>query len=239
MRAGTGISNLPDVAARLVRYNLKIIFATKFVYFLGVAVLLFAFTTLTRLLSDDAPTLASVYSLLLFPAILLVSYPTLFGVQNDADARMLEMIFAIPNYRYKIWLVRILLIYAVLFVSMLGFGLITALVLLKFSVLSMVIQVLFPAFFIGGLAFMFSTWVRNGNGTAVIMIAIGIAFWVARGVLEYSQWNLFLNPFAAPQDINEAIWEHTIFANRMILSVSTVLVLLYGLLNLQQREKFL
>ncbi|MGV8139149.1 MAG: hypothetical protein AB2L20_28480 [Mangrovibacterium sp.] len=37
-----------------------------------------------------------------------------------------------------------------------------------------VIQVMFPVFFIGSLAFMFSTIIKNGNGTAVVMVILGV-----------------------------------------------------------------
>lgn len=233
------LQNTTDVTRRLIGYNLKIIFANKFFYFFGVAVLLFMIITLTRLVSDDTPTIASVYYLLLLPGLLLVAYPTIFGVQNDADSRMLEIIFGIPNYRYKVWLVRILIIYGVVFLALLGFGLISSLTLIRFNVLNMVFQLLFPIFFIGCLAFMVSTLVRNGNGTAVVLIVVGVAFWMGGDSLETNQWNLFLNPFLIPQDVNETIWSNTIVSNRIILAVSTFVVLLSGLLNLQKREKFL
>lgn len=48
--------------------------------------------------------MATGYSMLLVPSILLIFYPTCFGIQNDQDAKTLEIIFGIPNYRYKIWL---------------------------------------------------------------------------------------------------------------------------------------
>ena len=233
------LQNTTDVTRRLIGYNLKIIFANKFFYFFGVAVLLFMIITLTRLVSDDTPTIASVYYLLLLPGLLLVAYPTIFGVQNDADSRMLEIIFGIPNYRYKVWLVRILIIYGVVFLALLGLGLISTFTLIHFNVLNMVFQLLFPIFFIGCLAFMVSTLVRNGNGTAVVMIVVGVAFWMGGDSLETNQWNLFLNPFLIPQDVNETIWSNTIVSNRIILAVSTFVVLLSGLLNLQKREKFL
>jgi hypothetical protein len=53
----------------------------------------------------------SIYGLLLFPCLLLIFYPVVFGIQNDEDNRILEIIFGIPNYRYKVWGVRMLMIY--------------------------------------------------------------------------------------------------------------------------------
>ncbi len=56
-----------------------------------------------------------IYGLLAFPAILLVFFPSVFGIQSDADQRTLEIIFGIPDYRYKVWLVRYLMILVLVF----------------------------------------------------------------------------------------------------------------------------
>ena len=45
------------------------------------------------------------------------------------------------------------------------------------------------------MAFMLSTAIRNGNGTAVVMIVFGLMFLILSEPLNKSQWNVFLNPF--------------------------------------------
>ena len=86
---------------------------------------------------------------------------------------------------------------------------------------------------------MWSTIIRNGNGTAVVMIIIGIGFWISAGILDESPWNIFLNPFAPPpNEMNEVVWEGVIFKNRIYLLSGTIIALLYGLMNLSKREKF-
>ncbi len=233
------LKNTVDVLIRLARYNLSIIFANKFIYFLLAAVIFFLLVTTISLLSSDSnPTEGSVYYLLLFPGILTVFYPTTFGIQNDVDSRMIEVLFGIPNYRYKVWLVRLVLIYIAVFFILVVLGFLSALALAEIPVFNMVYQLMFPIFFIGSLAFMFSTVIRNGNGTAVVMVIIGMAFWIASGIISHSKWNLFLNPFLIPSEVNEAIWADIVLKNRIYLAVGTVLVLLYGLLNLQKREKY-
>lgn len=230
--------NSTNVLFRLSRYNLKIIFANKFIFFLLAAVGFFLLVAIVNLFSDSNPTEGSVFYTLLFPGILLIFYPTAFGIQNDLDARMLEILFGIPNYRYKVWLVRLALIYVVVFVILIGLAFLAGLAMVSVPVMEMVYKLMFPIFFLGGLSFMVSTLVRNGNGTAVVMVVIGVAFWISSGILEASKWNIFLNPFQMPSDINEAVWMDITLKNRIYLLVGTVLVLLYGLLNLQKREKF-
>ncbi len=223
---------------KVSRYNLKIIFANKFIYLLLAAIGFFLLEAVISLLSDTAPTEGSVYYFLMVPGLLLIFYPTTFGIQNDLDSRMLEMIFGIPNYRFKVYLVRMALIYVVVFAILILLSLASSAALVSVPILEMVYQIMFPIFCIGCIAFFFSTLVRNGYGTAVIMIVIGIAFWVSAGILENSAWNIFLNPLAMPEDMNEVIWADIVIKNRIYLAVGTFIFLIWGLLLLQKREKF-
>ncbi|NOX18841.1 MAG: hypothetical protein GXO87_11240 [Chlorobi bacterium] len=218
---------------------MKIIFGNKFIYFLLTAIIFFLIVTTINLFSSSDFTEGGVYYLLLFPGILLIFYPTAFGIQNDEDMRMLENLFAIPNYRFKVWLPRLGMIYVLVSLLLALLAGLSAFALTPAPVFEMVYQLMFPIFFLGSLAFAVSTAVRNGNGTAVIMVIIGLIFWVSGGILEGSKWNIFLNPFSLPRDMNETIWESVITTNRLYLFSATILSLLYGLLNLQKREKFI
>jgi hypothetical protein len=232
------VVNLSDVLVKLIRYNLKIIFANRFIYFLIAAVLFFLLVTVLSLFSDSSPTAGSVYYLLLLPGLLLIFYPTVFGIQNDVDARMIEIIFGIPNYRYKVWLVRMVLIYLMAFVVLLALSFASALALVGIPVAEMAYQLMFPLGFLGCAAFMFSTLIRNGNGTAVVMVVIGVTLWIARDALEHGKWDIFLNPFRIPSEVNEAIWASVVVDNRLYLVVGAILCVLLGLVFLQKREKF-
>jgi len=239
MRYKNQIRKSFDIVRKLARYNLKVIFANKFIFFLIAAVAFFLLVSVISLFSDEEQTAGSVYYLLLLPGILLIFYPTTFGIQNDVDTRMIEIIFGIPNYRYKVWLVRMALIYVVVSIILLILCVVSSFAMIAFPVIEMVYQLMFPIFLLGSVAFLFSTIVRNGNGTAVVMVIIGIVFWISSGILEESKWNIFLNPFLLPEDMNETIWTDIIVSNRIIILAGTIIALLWGLLNLQKREKFI
>jgi hypothetical protein len=237
---GKRAGDLIDFVLRSAKYNMKIIFAGRFVYFLIAAVAFFLFVTLISFFSSEGnEDAAMVYRTLLLPGILLIFYPTVFGIQHDVDARMIEILFGIPNYRYKVWLVRIVLIYALVFAMLVVLAGLSAVMIVSIPVFYMVYHLMFPVFFLGSLAFMFSTLVRSGNGTGVIMVVIGMAFWISAAWIHGSKWFLFLNPFDVPRDVSEAIWSDVVMKNRIYLSIGTVLALLYGLLNLQKRERFI
>lgn len=223
---------------RLITYNVKVIFANKFVYFLGAAFLFFAFIITLTIIDDPEFNEAEIYGVLVFPGLLLIFYPMAYGIQNDDDSKMLETIFGIPNYRYKVWLVRFVLTIGIAFVILLVLGTIANITLYRFSLLPMVGQVLFPIAFLSSVAFMVSTLIRNGNGTAIVIVIIAFIFFVFAEPLEYSVYNVFLNPFSEPYEMSEFIWLTVIYKNRLYLMILSALCLLYGMYNLQFREKF-
>lgn len=232
------IKNRLVILFKMIRYNLKIIFANRFFWFLLASFGFFVFFSVQFVLEGDLLTEGSMYGLLLFPGILLIFYPTVFGIQNDDDSRMLEILFGIPNYRYKVWLVRILMIFILVFVILLVYGWLASMLMIKINIFSMAYQLMYPITFLGAMSFMFSTLIKNGNGTAVVMVLIGVALLILADSLERTQWNVFLNPFTIPDNFNQVIWQGIISKNRLILGIGMVVLILYGLFNLQKRERF-
>ncbi len=226
------------VITRMIRYNLKIIFANRFIWFLLSAFAFFVFFAIQSVLERNTIDDGSIYDLLIFPGILLIFYPSAFGIQNDDDSRMLEILFGIPNYRYKVWLVRLIMIYVLIFLILVLFAGAASVLLYNVNIIEMAYQLMYPIVFLGSMAFMFSTIVRNGNGTAVVMVLIGVALLILADTLSRTQWNVFLNPFELPNNMNQVIWQGIVFKNRVFLGIGMIVFILYGLYNLQKREKF-
>jgi hypothetical protein len=225
----------------MILYNLRIIFANKFIWFLAGSIIFYLGLSVIYVFSNNVSRMEDLYGVFTFSGILLVFYPSVFGIQNDQDARTIEILFGIPNYRYKVWLVRIILIFAIAYLIMLLFTFLSSVMIVKFQVFRMTTQVMIPVLFLGMMAFMLSTVVRNGNGTAVIMIIFGILFMMMQNAdfLEKSQWNIFLNPFDPAYGVNETTWAIITAKNRIILLTGTLIFLLMALFNLQKREKFM
>jgi hypothetical protein len=235
----TSLRNYFIIFYKMTVYNLRIIFANKFIWFLAGSILFYVGLSIFYVFTNDVSKMEDMYGIFLFSGVLLVFYPSVFGIQNDQDARTIEILFGIPDYRYKIWLVRIVLIFIIAFFIMLVFTLLSSVFIVKFRVINMTSQVMLPVIFLGIMAFMLSTVVRNGNGTAVVMIVFGLIFLVLSESLSKSQWNVFLNPYNIPRDLNETSWSIITFKNRIILITGTIVFLLAALYNLQKREKFM
>src|SRR5664279_587945 len=212
-----------QLTQKMFRYNLKIIFAGRFIWFVLAALLIFILLSINVVFNFPSYDSSTVYGMLLFPGLLLVFYPTVFGIQSDADTRILEILFGIPNYRYKVWMVRLVMIFLLTWFFLYLFCWVGYYGLIPFPVFEMSWQLMFPVCFLGCLAFLVSTIVKNGNGTAVVMIIIGVFLMILADSLDRTQWNVFHNPYSIPDKMNEMIWSQISQKNRLFLSICSTI----------------
>ena len=238
MTVQSRIATAATVAWRLARYNVKIIFSGKFPQFLGGALAFYLIIGAIIVLNTDTnPNEGSVYTLLMIPGLLLIFYPITFGLQNDIENRMIEILFGIPNYRFSVWLVRIALVFGVALAILAALSALSTVLLTPVPVLAMTFQLAFPVVFLGTTAFLVTTFVPSGSGASVVMVILGVAALVL--LHNHPRWNPFLNPFVLPDTANEAAWREIVTFNRIALAGGTALALMGALLNLQKRERFL
>lgn len=219
---------------------MKIIFSGKFIWFLIVGLLLFGFLMFSSAYEGSPLNEGVIYSQLMIPALLLVFYPASFGIQNDADNRILEILFGIPNYMYKVWLFRLFMIYIEVYFILVVYALLASLLLFQTNPFEMAAQLMVPVMLFGNLAFFYSTITRNGNATAVLIILTSILLLIlSNTLLRNKYWSVVINPFDLPENIHSSVWEITLIKNRLMMIIAGIIFLMSGLLNLQKREKFL
>ena len=227
------------LTSRIIRYNLKIIFAGRFFFFLLAALVFYVFFMVVSVYDNVEINIGFMYDITFFPALLLIFYPMVFGIQRDEDARMLEILFGIPDYRYKVWLVRLVLIFFLVFVLLILFAALGSYLLYPIAPIRLAAQLLFPVCFLGSLAFLLSTRIRNGNATAVVMVILGFFLTIFSEIVEDTLWDIFLNPFGSPRQYTEMAFQQIVWKNRVFLSVGSLVFILGALLNLQNREKYI
>lgn len=76
-------NQLIKLLPKVVKYNLKIIFAGKFFWFLLAAFGFFAFFMFQSAWNRAEINEGLIYNILMFPCLLLIFYPAVFGIQND------------------------------------------------------------------------------------------------------------------------------------------------------------
>ena len=227
--------------AKLCGYNMRIIFSGKFIWFLLVGLVLFFFLMYTAAAQGTTLSHGMVYSQLVIPGLLLVFYPSCFGIQNDADHRILELLFGIPNYMYKVWLFRLLMIYIEVYLILVVYAFLARILLYPVAPFSMAAQLMIPVMLFGNLAFLYSTIIRNGNAAAVLSVLTVILAIILGNIplVENKVWDVTINPYEEPENINAAIWSVILLKNRIFMIVAAVVFLMSGLLGLQNRGKFL
>lgn len=181
---------LAQLIARVIKLNFRIVFANKFIWFLVASIGFYILLSAIYIFNESQMKMEDMYGILLFCGILIIFYPAVFGIQNDQDARTIEILFGIPNYRYKVWLVRILMMFLLAFIAVAVFATISSTLIVRFRILNMTSQVMIPILLMGTMAFMASTFIRNGNGTAVVMIIFGLLFFALSDAIEQSRWNV-------------------------------------------------
>lgn len=227
--------------AKLCVYNMRIIFSGKFIWFLLVGLVLFFFLMYTAAARGTSLSDGMVYSQLIIPGLLLVFYPSCFGIQNDADHRILELLFGIPNYMYKVWLFRLFMIYVEVYLILVVYAFLARILLYPVSPFIMAGQLMIPVVLFGNLAFLYSTLIRNGSAAAVLSVLTVILAMILGNIelVENKMWDVTINPYEEPENINAAIWSLTLLKNRIIMIVAAIIFLMSGLLGLQNRGKFL
>lgn len=223
----------------MVKSNIKVVFGNKFIYFLLAALAFFLFLMIVNLFSDNILNEELCYNIMLPPALILIFYPTTFALQNDDDTKTLEMIFGVPNYRYKVYLFRFVMIAVITFGMLLVFGALNYLALLSFNVWTMAVQLLFPVLFCGALCFMLASMLKSGTSTAVIAIILGLGLWLLGNVLgDTSSWNLFFNPFKT-SELSLIRFNELLLHNRIYISIGLITFVLTTLFQLQKRERLI
>ena len=227
--------------AKLCAYNMRIIFSGKFIWFLLVGLVLFFFLMYTAAARGTSLSHSMVYSQLVIPGLLLVFYPACFGIQNDADHRILELLFGIPNYMYKVWLFRLFMIYVEVYLILLVYAFLARILLYPVAPFLMAAQLMIPVMLFGNMAFLYSTLIRNGNAAAVLSVLTLILAMILGSIelVKNKVWDVTINPYEEPENINAAIWSLTLLKNRILMIVAAIIFLMSGLLGLQNRGKFL
>jgi hypothetical protein len=225
---------------KFLRYNVVNVFSGRAVYFMLLAGAVFVVILVLNLLGGRG-TIApqKIYEFLLVPGVLLVFYPAVFAIQADRDAGMIEVLFGIPDYRYKIWLVRYFALYLLTAGLLFLLALFCRAALADFPLGAMVLQAMIPVIFVGSLAFFTASETGSGVATSVILIVVILAFWIFRGQIGDGPWYLFHNPFVGGDQVQSILMAKTTFANRLYLVSGSLFLNMMALLRLQKREKFI
>ena len=99
------IKQLIPLLPKVVKYNLKIIFAGKFIWFLLAAFVFFAYFMFQSAWNRAEINEGLIYDLLMFPCVLLVFYPAVFGTSVPPMQRSRKPIWSLESHLYSRFLI--------------------------------------------------------------------------------------------------------------------------------------
>ena len=93
-------NQLIKLLPKVVKYNLKIIFAGKFFWFLLAAFGFFAFFMFQSAWNRAEINEGLIYNILMFPCLLLIFYPAVFGMTKTAGYWKYFLVFLTIGIKY-------------------------------------------------------------------------------------------------------------------------------------------
>ena len=223
------------------RLSARIIFHRRLPFMVvGIAVYYAILYALAVLRPDEGfSTGKTLYVLVEIPGAVLAIYMSMDLVAGERDRRRLETLFSTSTSHYGIWAMRMVAVYVVLSVTLLGMS---AAAYFFFAELPLVLggfNAFVPAFFITNMTFFFSVICRSSNTAGMLSLGVIVGVLLSAEALRETYYFLFLNPFSLPLGIDYAVWVERVLINRVALVVGGGLLLFAGLRRMVARERLL
>jgi len=160
-------------------------------------------------------------------------------VMQERDAGVIETLFTVSVSRYRIWIVKFVVLQ--LFVGILALVLIvlTDVFAIDLSILPTLLAVIPPLIFFAALTVYFSVLFKSGSAAALCVTAI-VAFvlMISEGI-SITVVFPYLNPFDRPVNADAFIWLRTILYNKVGYSVLGGVSFWRAMRRLDRRERLL
>jgi ABC-type transport system involved in multi-copper enzyme maturation permease subunit len=230
------------VAWEIFRLQTQVIFSHKFVWFmLGVlAYFIAAYVINYNQTMIDRMSLEDVLPLLLeFPLAALAVFLSMQVITSEKDNRTLEVMFTTAGSRYKVWLLRLGTLNAILLMLAFVFAMIAFLAFTDIPIMGMALHGFVPAFFAGSMTLYFA--VRFRSGLAAGMVAAGLLTLILMftELLNETRYFLFFNPYHVPRQLDPETWNLWMWQNRIGILCAGGLMLFAALRGMEVRERLL
>ena len=233
--------NLVVSAIRLYRLSFRLVFHRKLIFMIiGIIVyygILYAIATMRP--GEGFGVRQALRVLVEIPGVVLAIYLTMDLVAGERDRNTLEVLFSTSMSHYKIWVTRMLAVYAVLAVTLVAMSTISFFFFAEFPYLWGGLNAFLPAFLIASLTFFFSVTCRSGNAAGMLSLGVLLLVLITSEPLGGTEFFLFLNPFDPPIGVEETMWDDKVLINRSGVFGIGCLMLFLGLRRMERRERLL
>lgn len=230
------------VAWEIFRLQAQVIFSHKFVWFmLGIlAYFIAAYAINYNQSMIDRMPMEDVLPLLLeFPLAALAVFLSMQVITSEKDNRTLEVMFTTAGSRYKVWLLRLGTLNAILLILAFVFAVLAFFAFTDIPIAGMALHGFVPTFFAGSMTLYFA--VRFRSGLAAGMVAAGLLTLILMftELLNETRYFLFFNPYHVPRQLDPETWNLWMWQNRIGVLCAGGLMLFAALRGMEVRERLL
>jgi len=226
----------------VIRLNEKFIFSQRFLFFFGGVLLYFIIFCVVNYFKSSAERIGEggiFMWLLIIPGIALIFYPSMSIITSEIENRTIEVIFSTADSRYRVWLARIFTLYLSLALIIFVLCGLSFIFISDFPFWGSFFHSLFPPIFISSVIIMLSVIFGSANAAGLVSLIIILFLFIIYEPLSSTGFNLFLNPYIKPPNIDYKLWGNIIWYNRIGILILSGFMLYYSMFKLNKREKYI
>ncbi len=240
MKVGVGKSFILNLLF-LFANTRKVLFSGKFIYFISFAILYDIFLIIIMNFTDAGamPVEVAFYMMNLVPTLILTVYLSMTVVSFEKENNTIETMFAVPGSPYKVWIYKLLIMYALILFIQFILVLIVFFFVGDFSFFSMLFHAYVPIFMVANMTFYFSTKFKSGYAAGLISLIVLFFNFILADAVDDTAWFLYQSPFNKPNDLDPELWNNIMFYNKFGIILLGFMFLYLGLRKLLVREPFI
>ncbi len=225
----------------LCRLSLRIVFYQKLVFMTGGILVYYGILYALAVFrpGEGFGVRQALNVLVEIPGKVLAIYLTMDLVAGERERDTLEVLFSTSSSHYKIWAFRMLTVYGLLAVSLLGMSTLSYFFFAEFPFVRGGLNAFLPAFLFANLTFCLSVACRSGNAAGMLALGCLVLILLTARPLSETPYFLFLDPFDPPAGTADVYWADRALMNRLGVAGVGLTLFFAGLRRMEKRETLL
>lgn len=230
------------IAWEIFRLQARIIFSHKFLWFMAglliywivVYAINYNQEMLDRMSAEEVlPVLLQV------PLSALAIYLNMQLITSEKDNRTLEVMFTTAGSRYKVWLLRLAALNAILLILAVVLSTLAFFTIAEVPILPLAVHGFVPAFFVGAMTLYFAIKFRSSLAAGMVSAGLILVAMMLSGALEAPRYFIYFNPYDMPRQLDPETWNLWMWQNRIGVLCCGAFLLFTALRGMEERERLL
>lgn len=230
------------IAWEIFRLQARIIFSHRFLWFMA-GLLIYWIVVYAINYNQEMLDRMSVEEvlpwLLQVPLSALAIYLNMQLITSEKDNRTLEVMFTTAGSRYKVWLLRLGALNAILLILAVVLSTLAFFTITEVPILPLAVHGFVPAFFVGAMTLYFAVKFRSGLAAGMVSAGVILVAMMLSGALEAPRYFIYFNPYDMPRQLDPETWNLWMWQNRIGVICCGAFLLFAALRGMESRERLL